>query len=97
MSKKFHRNTFKLTEHQHNWLEEQSEQTGLNKVEIVRRALDAYRQTEESREERRMFTTQQRRDIKIIARQQGISETQVVKQIIHAGLIRISEKPIKAR
>ena len=97
MPKKLYRNAFKLTAAQHQWLQEQSDKTGLNKVEIVRRALDAYAQAEEVREERRMFTTQQRRNIKIIARQQGVPETQVIKQIIHTGLIRLSEKPIKAR
>lgn len=95
MSRKLRNSTYKLTENQLAWLEEQSEKTGLNKVEIVRRALDAYAQAEQAREERRMFTTQQRRDIKIIARQQGTSEIEIVKQIINAGLIRIGEKPIK--
>lgn len=95
MPRKLRNSTYKLTENQLAWLEEQSEKTGLNKVEIVRRALDAYAQAEQAREERRMFTVQQRRDIKVIARQQGTSETEVVKQIINAGLIRIGEKPIK--
>ena len=95
MPKKLYRNAFKLTASQHEWLKEQSEKTGLNKVEIVRRALDAYAQAEEAREQRRMFNYQQRQEIKIIARHHGMPETEVVKQIINAGLITMSEKPIK--
>ena len=95
MPRKLKNKTFKITENQIQWLKAESDRTGLNMVEIVRRALDAYAEAEQAREERRMFTVQQRRDIKIIARQQGTSEIEVVKQIINAGLIRIGEKPIK--
>ena len=64
-------------------------------VEILRRALDFYAQAEEAREQRRMFTKQQRMDIKIIARRHGISETEVIKLTIDNGLRRMREKPIK--
>lgn len=95
MPRKLRSTTYKLTENQLAWLEEQSEKTGLNKVEIVRRALDAYAQAEQAREERRVFTVQQRQEIKIIARRHGMSEVEIVKQIINTGLLKISEKPIK--
>lgn len=95
MPRKLKNKTFTITENQIAWLKAESDRTGLNMVEIVRRALDAYAQAEESREQRRMFTTQQRRDIKIMARQQGMSEVEVVRQIVNAGLIRMGEKPIK--
>ena len=95
MPRKLKNKTFKITENQIQWLKAESDRTGLNMVEIVRRALDAYAQAEESREQRRIFTTQQRREIKIIARQQGMSEIEIVKEIINAGLIRMGEKPIK--
>ena len=48
MPRKLRNTTYKLTEQQIAWLTEQSEKTGLNKVEIVRRALDAYAQAEEA-------------------------------------------------
>ena len=73
MPRKLRNTTYKLTEQQIAWLTEQSEKTGLNKVEIVRRALDAYAQAEEAREQRRMFNFQQRQEIKIIARRHGMA------------------------
>ena len=97
MPSKLRSTTYKLTENQIAWLEEQSEKTGLNKVEIVRRALDAYAQAQETREQRRMFTSKQRQEVKIIARRHGMSEAEVVKEIVNTGLIRMSKKPIKAR
>ena len=72
--------TFRITENQIQWLEEQSEKTGLQKVELVRRALDAFAEAEEAKEQRRLFTPKQRREIKIIARRNGISEVEVVRQ-----------------
>ena len=72
--------TYGITENQIQWLEEQSEKTGLQKVELVRRALDAFAEAEETKEQRRLFTPQQRREIKIIARRNGISEVEVVRQ-----------------
>lgn len=94
---KIKKKTFRITENQIEWLQTESKKTGLNVVEIVRRALDAYALTEEAREQRRIFTAQQRRDIKIIARQHGISEIDVIRQTINSGLRRMSEKPIKIK
>lgn len=94
---KIKKKTFRITENQIEWLQAESQKTGLNVVEIVRRALDAYALTEEAREQRRVFTAEQRRDIKIIARQHGISEIDVIRQTISNGLRRMSDKPVKVK
>ena len=95
MPRKLKKTTFKITHNQIEWLKTEREKTGLNMVEIVRRALDAYAQAEEAKEERRIFTVQQRREMKIIARQHGISEIEVIRETIHTGLRRIRQKPTK--
>ena len=64
------------------WLDEESERTGLNKVEIVRRALDAYRDVQAEKEQRRYFTPQQRRNIKVIAQMQNISQREVIRKAV---------------
>ena len=64
--------TFLITENQANWLQKEYERTGLNKVEIVRRALDNYAEAEEAKEQRRFFTPQQRQNIKEVARLKGV-------------------------
>ena len=46
MSPKLERTTFTITQNQIKWLAEQSQKTGLNKVELVRRALDEYSERE---------------------------------------------------
>lgn len=78
--------TFLITENQANWLEDEHEKTGLNKVEIVRRALDDYAEAEEAKEQRRFFTPQQRQNIKEAALLKGISEIQVIRAAIDREL-----------
>ena len=83
--------TFTITHQQLKWLEAFSEKTGLHKVEIVRRALDAYAEAEETKERRDLFTPQQRQDIRETARSQGISEREVIQSAINREL-RFKEK-----
>ena len=78
--------TFLITENQANWLQAEYERTGLNKVEIVRRALDNYAEAEEAKEQRRFFTPQQRQNIKEVARLKGVSEIQVIQTAIDREL-----------
>ena len=78
--------TFLITENQANWLQEEYEKTGLNKVEIVRRALDDYAEAEEAKEQRRFFTPQQRKDIREVARLKGVAEIQVIRAAIDREL-----------
>ena len=61
MSSKLERTTFTITQNQIKWLAEQSEKTGLNKVEIVRRALDEYSEREDAKAEHQLFTPEQRK------------------------------------
>ena len=74
---------FRLPKQQINWLKQQSEKTGLNVVEIVRRALDAYAEAEEAKEQRRLFTPQQRQDIREIAQRKGVGEVEVVRSAVN--------------
>ena len=78
--------TFKITRPQHKWLKDLSEKTGLNQVEIVRRALDAYAEAEEAREQRRFFTPQQRKDIREAARLKGVAEVEIIRTAIDREL-----------
>ncbi len=78
--------TFSITQHQIKWLKDLSEKTGLNQVEIVRRALDAYAEAEEAKEQRRFFSPQQRKDIREIALLKGISEIEVIRSAIDREL-----------
>ena len=78
--------TFLITENQANWLQKEYERTGLNKVEIVRRALDDYAEAEEAKEQRRFFTPQQRQNIKEVARLKGVSEREVIQTAIDREL-----------
>ena len=75
--------TFTLTPQQLKWLKQQSEKTGLHQVEIVRRALDAYADAEEIKEQRRYFSEEQRQNIRDIARRRGIGEIEVVREAIN--------------
>ena len=74
--------TFTLTQHQIQWLHDQSEKTGLKKVEIVRRALDEYSAREDAKSEHQLFTPEQRQEIKEIARAKGVPESEVVRLAI---------------
>ena len=80
--------TFRITKRQGQWLRYQSVKTGLQQVEIVRRALDAYAEAEEIKEQRRLFTPEQRREIRQIAHTKGISEVEVIRHAIDKDLRR---------
>ena len=82
MLKKLQPATFKLTAQQLKWLKDLSDKTGLNQVEIVRRALDAYAESEELKEERRMFTPGQRQQIRDVARLKGVAEIEIIRNAI---------------
>ncbi len=85
---KLERTTFTLTQHQIEWIDEQSKKTGLLKSEIMRRAVDQYEEQEEAKEERQFFTPEQRREIKEIARAKGVSELSVIRRAIDRELNR---------
>ena len=74
--------TFKVTQQQLDWLEQESEKTGLNKVEIVRRALDDYKDGQAEKERSQYFTLQQQQNIKIMAKMQNISEAEVIRKAV---------------
>lgn len=78
--------TFTITENQLEWLKEQSLKTGLTQVDIVRRALDMYAEMEKRKEQQHLFTPEQRREIKQIARETGVSETEVIRAAIAKDL-----------
>lgn len=79
---KLERTTFTITQKQIEWIREQSENTGLLKSEIVRRALDEYAEREAAKEERKLFTPEQMREIKEIALAKGSSFMAVVRRAI---------------
>lgn len=85
---KLERTTFTLTQHQIEWIDEQSKKTGLLKSEIMRRAVDQYEEQEEAKEERQFFTPEQRREIKEVARAKGVSELSVIRRAIDRELNR---------
>ena len=74
--------TFTITQQQYDWLEQESEKTGLNKVEIVRRALDGYKDLQAEKTQCEYFTPQQQHNIKIMARMQNITETEVIRKAV---------------
>lgn len=84
--------TFTITQNQIKWLEEQSEKTGLTKVEVVRRAIDAYAEAQEAKEQRRFFSPKQRKDIKHAAQAKGIPEIEIIRQAIDREIRRITAK-----
>ena len=86
MPSKTENRTFTITQNQIQWLNEQSEKTGLNKVEIVRRALDEYAERQDAKAQQHLFTTEQRKEIKEIARTKGVSEVDVVRNAIEREL-----------
>ena len=83
--------TFIMTRPQLQWLEAYSEKTGLTKVEIVRRALDAYADAEAEKERRHLFTPQQREDLRRTSRARGLSEVQIIRAAL-ARELRYLEK-----
>lgn len=79
---KLERTTFTITQKQIEWISEQHEKTGLLKSEIVRRALDDYAEREESKEERKLLTPEQWREIREIARAKSVSAISIVRRAI---------------
>ena len=86
MNLKLHPITFSLTLDQIKWLEMQHERTGLKKAEIIRRALDDYVEAEETKEQRRLFSPEQRKDIREVARRKAIGEVEVVRSAVNKEL-----------
>lgn len=82
------RATFTITLYQIEWIDEWSNKTGLLKAEIVRRALDQYKEQENLKEEREFFTPEQRHQIKEVARAKGVSELSVIRRAIDRELNR---------
>ena len=78
--------TFKLTILQVEWLKYFSEKTGLNQVEIIRRALDFFAESEEIKEDRRYFSPEQRAMIRKVAQMRGESEKQVVSSAVEKDM-----------
>ena len=71
-----------LTEDQIKWIKEKQQTTGMQQAEIVRRALDHYIEAEESKARRRIFTPEQRQNLKEIARRKGVSEAEVIRDAV---------------
>lgn len=80
------RTTFTITEKQIEWIDEHHEKTGLLKSEIVRRALDEYAEREEAKEERRLFTPEQLRKIREMARAKGASVKNIIRRAVDRQL-----------
>ena len=76
------RTTFTITENQIAWIDEQHERTGLLKSEIVRRALDEYREREARKAEKALFTAEQLRELREIARAKGKSVVSHVRTLV---------------
>ncbi len=85
---KLERTTFTITQQQIQWIKEQHEKTGLLKSEIVRRAIDEYAEREGTKEERKLFTPEQWRDIREIARAKSVSAVDVARRAIDRELNR---------
>lgn len=73
---------FRIPQQQLDWLAAESQKTGLSKVEILRRALDDYKDVQAEKERRNYFTPEQRENIREISRMRGVSEVQVVRQAV---------------
>ena len=93
---KLHPVGWTITQKQLKWLKEFSEKTGLNIVEIVRRALDAYADAEAEKERRHLLSPQQRADLRKSARARGLSETEIIRSAVTREL-RHLEKLRKIR
>ena len=83
---KLERTTFTITQHQNRWIAEWSEKTGLLKSEIVRRALDEYAEREAAKEERKLFTPEQLRKIREMARAKGASVKNIIRRAVDRQL-----------
>lgn len=84
--------TFTLTQQQLDWLEQESEKTGLNKVEIVRRALDDYKDIQAEKEQCQYFTPRQKHNIETMARMQNITETEVIRKAVDRETRVVSQR-----
>ena len=76
------RTTFTITVKQVEWIDEEHEKTGLLKSEIVRRAIDEYAERAAAKEERKLLTSEQWREIREIARAKSVSALAVVRRVI---------------
>ena len=83
---KLERNTFTITSSQMEWINEQHEKTGLLKSEIVRRALDEYAEREAAKAERALFTPDQLRNIREMARAKGASVKNIIRRAVDRQL-----------
>lgn len=83
---KLERTTFTITQYQNRWIAEWSEKTGLLKSEIVRRALDEYAEREAAKEERKLFTPEQLRKIREMARAKGVSVKNTIRRAVDRQL-----------
>ena len=84
--------SFRITQHQIDWLEQEHKKTGLSKVEIVRRALDDYRDVQAEKEQCQYFTPQQKHNIKTMARMQNITETEVIRKAVDRETRVVSQR-----
>ncbi|MDE0398869.1 MAG: ribbon-helix-helix domain-containing protein [Candidatus Poribacteria bacterium] len=82
MASKLKPSMFSLTEKQIERLEQESEETGLSKVEIVRRAIDNYHDHQAEKKQRLYFTPEQQQNIKKMSAMLNLTETQVIRQAI---------------
>ena len=89
---KLERTTFTITQHQVKWIDEQHEKTGLLKSEIVRRAIDEYAEREVAKEERALFTPEQLRKIREMARAKGASVKNIIRRAVDRQLDLFSRK-----
>ena len=78
--------TMMLTQTQIAWLKSKSKETGLKQVEIVRRIIDDYVESEERKIQQNLLTPEQRREIKQIAREKGVSEVNVIRTVLEKEL-----------
>lgn len=83
---KLERTTFTITHYQNSWIAEWSEKTGLLKSEIVRRALDEYKEREAAKEERSLFTPEQLKKIREMARAKGASVKNTIRRAVDRQL-----------
>ena len=83
---KLERTTFTITSSQAEWIGSYSKKTGLLKSEIVRRALDEYAEREEAKAERALFTPEQLRKIREMARAKGASVKNIIRRAVDRQL-----------
>lgn len=77
------RSTFSITEFQLNWIKLRSEDTGMQQSEIIRRALDTYIHVEEEKEHRSLFTGDQLREAREIAKQKGMTLKSWIRHLVN--------------